>query len=376
MADFQGSLVHSEEQLEPLKERWRALADAAGNPFMGPDWTLAWWRHAAPAGARLDVGVVTEGSRLVGLAPCYVSGRGPLRRRLRMLGAGSGQALEPLAVPGRERDVAKALATAGLLATAPGARLELEWVPVGSPWPPALAEGWRALAPSLLLEHPATSNPVIDLTGGDFDEWLAARRRKYRKELRRTDRRLLETGAKIGQIGLDDVPQTIEALIRLNRARWESRGLPPTIKAPLQKVLRAEAQALFASGILAFWALRREEEFLAVEATLSAGSRVSLWQGGFDPAWGRHSPSIALIVALLRAAFEEGMEELDLGPGPQVYKDPLATGYHPVRHVTVAPRGAGYSLTWAMLAPRRVRDAVARRLTADQRGRLKGALRR
>src|SRR6266516_5632848 len=99
--------------LEHLYAEWEALAASSALPLMAPGWLLAWWRHLAPQRALLRVVEVREDTALVGLAPFFVvPPRHGHRVAYRLLGGGWGAPLAPLAPPGRERHVARAIGEA------------------------------------------------------------------------------------------------------------------------------------------------------------------------------------------------------------------------------------------------------------------------
>src|SRR5687767_15985774 len=85
-AMVRADLLAKLSDVERYADAWDSLALAAGEPYCQSAWMLAWWREAAPAGARLRVAVAREDDRLVGIAPFYG------QRRL-----GVGEWLRPLA---------------------------------------------------------------------------------------------------------------------------------------------------------------------------------------------------------------------------------------------------------------------------------------
>lgn len=91
-------LIKGQSELFAITSQWQELVDASGSPrpMNSPAWLLQWLRHYG-ADVELAIGLLYEGSRLVGLAPLclrnYVYRVGLVFRRLQFLG-----------VDGHERD--------------------------------------------------------------------------------------------------------------------------------------------------------------------------------------------------------------------------------------------------------------------------------
>lgn len=373
MRDLDVWIAVEVDELAGVEDAWRRLARTSGNPFMGPDWTLAWWRCAAPERGRLAVGVAMAGEDLVGIAPCYTPGGSLPAGRLQMLGLRTGQMLEPLARPGMEPEVAGALGTAFL--DHGTSSLELEWINAYSPWPERLARHSGAGGEWRVLQHFAIPSPVVELTEGGYEHWLSTRSKSLRKDISRRARRFSEAGGDISRVSPRDAGPALESLVRLNRERWASLGRPPTISPAMERLLLHEGRRLTDAGVLALWDVRCEGRSIGIEAALTAGRRVSLWQGGFDPDWSRLAPSRLAIAAVIEHASAGETTEVDLGPGAQAYKEQLATAIRQVRRVTLIRRDARYPLTWTRLAPRRARERIGARIPPALRERIKARLR-
>ena len=107
--ELTAELLDTLEAVEPTVAEWDRLAVQANRPYCAPAWLLAWWRHAAPAGARLAVIVVRDGDRIVGVAPFYAVRRGPVWEYA-LLGTEITSRIEPLAESDRIDEVAVAVA--------------------------------------------------------------------------------------------------------------------------------------------------------------------------------------------------------------------------------------------------------------------------
>ena len=153
-------LVEDAAALAPWSAAWDRLARARRRPFCAPAWMLAWWRHGARPDCRLRTVVVHQGRELLGVAPFFVERAYRGLARYRILAAPWCHGAEPVAVPGREREVgalfARRLAGADprapnddvLFATlvrycdAQGQRPERDWPPPRKPFRPWF-EHWK-----------------------------------------------------------------------------------------------------------------------------------------------------------------------------------------------------------------------------------------
>src|SRR4051812_13405243 len=132
-------LLEDVEALTQHRAGWDALAVAAGRPYCTPAWMLAWWREAAPPGARLAVIVVRDGTELAAIAPLWAD---PESSRYGMLAERTASPLEPLARPGLERVAAVACAEALAGASPRPGELVFQNAPARSPWPRLLLDAW------------------------------------------------------------------------------------------------------------------------------------------------------------------------------------------------------------------------------------------
>lgn len=334
----------------------------------------AWWRAAAPVDARLCVIVVREDDRVVGLAPLFRNTRRS-SSECRFLCAGMSTRLDLLALdPDRER-AARGFAEA-LAALRPRLRaLAFEGVERSSPWPGVLAAAWPGrLRPRVKtdLELPA---PTVDLRAG-FDAWLASRSRSFRRELLRVRRRWQELGARVEASPPDRLDADLAHLERLHRARWEPRGGSSNIDAARRRMLAEAGRELVQAGRFRLFTIRVGDEVAAAELFVAAGDVVAAWGGGFDARWQSLSPSIVAVAAAVEDACGRGERCLDLGEGAETYKLRFGEADAPVTWTRLYPRTRRYPLTRAAVVPHELRHAVRRRLSPEQRARVKHLARR
>jgi CelD/BcsL family acetyltransferase involved in cellulose biosynthesis len=310
-----------------LVDEWRALAEAAGNAFTTPEWYGAYARHYGADAPPFVVRVRDADGSLAGLLPLCRSGR-----TVRFAGANVGDRFAPVAVAGREAEVARA--AAGALGR--GA-VVLHNVDAGAPWIGALGEGLRGRVAATRLR--GSVMPFVPLTGHTWDTFLGARSRNFRSQVRRKERALVDgEGAKFRATAVPgEVRADVAEFFRLHNSRWDEREGGSTITSPTVHAFHDD----FAAAALERGWLRMS--FLEVEGTAVAalyawriGGRYAYFQAGFDTAWADKSVGLVLMAHTVREAIEEGADEYDLLLGDETYKARFATDERAVETLVVA----------------------------------------
>lgn len=370
-------VVERPEELAPYADAWDALAAAAGRPFCAPAWMLAWWHEGRSGDARLRVVLALDaGGLLVGVGPFFAQVAFGLAE-YRLLGAGFSHRVGPLALAGRERDVAAALA-AGLAGASPTpASVVFEGMDAGEAWPELMAERWpraqRGRRPRLRTDVEMDAPGIV--LEGDYEAWMARRERKFRKEARRVKRRLEEEGVS-GRLAHE--PEAVDALLRLHYARWQERG-GSNVGDEARRVIAAAMRAFADERRIAIALLEGPDGPVAADLVLRAGDAVGFWGGGFDAAWAKHAPGTQTMLLALEAAAADGARSADLGGGAHDYKWRLSDENRPLAWRTLFPPGRRYPLIRLRLAPKHLRFAVrgwVRRLPEERQAQLRRLLRR
>jgi CelD/BcsL family acetyltransferase involved in cellulose biosynthesis len=334
---------------------------------------LAWWHEGRSGDARLRTILVFDDEELIGVGPFFAQVGGLGLVEMRLLGAGFCHRIGPLAKEGHRERVAAALATALADMHPYPASVVFEGVDHAESWPALIANAWPSRRRPRIRTDVSMEGSIIEL-GASFDTWLERRPRQFRKEARRTARRLEEEhiGAHI-----TSGDEAVDALLHLHEARWEKRG--GSSIGDSAKAILVRASGELDAERLAIAILEGPEGPIAAELVLRAGDTAAFWGGGFDPAFSRHAPGTQAMLEALRALAGTGVEIADLGGGHLEYQRRLADNTQPVVWQTVFPRGFRYPLIRLRLAPEHVWLAVrglARRLPRNQRARLKRMLRR
>jgi CelD/BcsL family acetyltransferase involved in cellulose biosynthesis len=375
-------LITDPRSLESLRSEWDALAVACGLPLMTPGWVTSWWSHLAPPNAELRSIAVRHGEELIGFVPLYVN---PERRRrvdYRLPGIELAARLSPLAIPGREWEVAAS--TARLLA---GSRprpdaIALEGISVASQWPAALRSQWPGLIRPVVRQYLVQGAPTISLRQSSYEEWLASKSANFRSQMRRLGRQFAAAGGIARICTAETAHSDVETFMRLHAERWEGRGrsgivaVGDRLSAMLETVARTDA----ACGRLRLWMLEVENEPISAQLFVAAGGEVAYVNGGWDERYARLKPAMLGILLAIEDAFARGERRMDLGGGEQSYKQRFADGNDPVAWTILMLPGPRLPLTQVrtvpMLASHALRDAAKRTLTKEHADRLRSVRQR
>jgi CelD/BcsL family acetyltransferase involved in cellulose biosynthesis len=330
-------LVTDISEVQELAGEWRPLAERRGNAFVTPEWFLAWLRQCGQ-GWEPHVAVVrASNGTLRGLLP-LVSSKSSGRQALRFCPLGD--RFHPVADPGDEEAVAIAAAPAVASVDRGLRSLLLENVDSDAEWWQALAEA--SPAPLATVERAESASPFVELAGLSWDEYLAGRSRQFRRQLRRRLRSLRkEHDVQFRRTRRsEEVAADLGTLFRLHDARWAERRGSSALSDPAIRAFHLEfATAALERGWLRLSVMEVDGVPIAAQYGWLIGGRWSLYNGGFDPAWYRHSPGFLLRAERIREAIEEGASECDMLLGDEAYKSRFATSSRRVCTVVLAPRG-------------------------------------
>jgi CelD/BcsL family acetyltransferase involved in cellulose biosynthesis len=368
-----GELVDDVEQLRRWEADWDRLALARSRPFSAPAWMVAWWTHAAPAGASLKVVIIRDGRDVVGVAPMYITRRTGGIRECRLLAGDTCFRVEPLARPGAEATVASAVAD---VLAGSGSQVDLmtfDGVPADSPWPELMTRAWPR--GGTVIRERTMPAPIVTMASHDsYEDWFASRSRNFRQQINRTRRHLREAGAIFRLADPAELDAAIEAFAALHRSRWDWRGGSSTLDGRVERMLRSAGRRMMRDLRLRIWTLDVGGRTISSHIFLAAGGEVSYWLGGFDEAWARYHPGLQVLVSSLEHAWSTGDRRVDLGGGGQAYKYRLADGEDSLSWVHVIPSGPRSGRVRALLASRTAYRSLRGYVPAPLATRLKTVL--
>ena len=344
---------------------------------------LAWWRCAAPPESLLRVVTVFERDELIGIAPMFVSAtRGVARYGF--LASGTGGRLEPMARPGREKEVAAHIADLLSKQSPPSPHVViLSEVSIESPWTALLADEWPDDRRPWVHRGSTMPAPTLSLEGRDYEEWFGGLSTRFRSELRRRWRRLEERGAVLSLADDEEVFALLPDFARLHRERWDPRGGSRALDAGIERMLPEVARDLAGTGRFRLWTLKVNDQVVSAQLFLGAGGALSYWLGGFEESWAAYGPTFHGLKAAIEHAWSMGDDRIDFGGGGQDYKYRFADDEDAVGPQMLVPRSRRYALTRLLLFPGQLEDSATRlrhqtfrRLSPQAQQRVKAASKR
>ena len=301
-------------EIEALAPEWARLWDRApaATPFQHPAWLLPWWRHLWGGGEAWWI-ALRDGSRLAGLAPLFVWGL--TQRCVSLAGSGVTDYLDVLIEP--EHATAGAALVMEHLARH-GRRWDVcdfQELRAESPIAGAMADGLR------LRCEPCSTCPVLRLPVC-WDELQAALPHKFRTDVRRARNRIGNAGDAVFETAAEaELEESVAALFRLHRARWQAREEEGVMATPALQAFYAEtARELLRAGMLRLHVLRLDGAIVAALYGFAGHGRFYAYLDGFDPALARLSPGTVLLSYAIENAIREGLAEFDFLRQAEAFK--------------------------------------------------------
>ena len=336
------------DALQPRADEWNQLAHYV--PFRTFDWLSAWWRHygrpISGSAHSLSIVVATDDrDRLVGLAPWYLERSVSQGTVLRFLGSGDvcSDYLSLLCAPQDEQRFTLELAnylhpqrTAGPLPA----------------WDLIDLTGVDAEDSPLryLTKHLAESGCTPCLRAAPacwrlelsehWDDYLARLSKSHRKQLRRTERRVLEPGhCRLHVVRQPtDLRRGIDLLIDFQRRRRHRQHMPTPFNDPRYVAFLHDAGArLLQTGSLWMHWIELAGRPAAVELYLIGGRVLYAYQGGIEPELLEESPGRLSHLLTIRRAMEEGFSAIDFLRGDEPYKQHWRASARPNIALRIVP---------------------------------------
>lgn len=129
-----------------------------------------------------------------------------------------------------------------------------------------------------------------------------------------------------------ELPEALDALFALHRARWEAAGEPGVLADPrVEAFLRAAAAALAEAGLLRMALVRHDRRIVAVLLGFRDAERFHSYINGADLTVPKQSFGTLAFACLIEAAVKEGAQEFHFLRGEEPYK--YRWGARPVQTV-------------------------------------------
>jgi CelD/BcsL family acetyltransferase involved in cellulose biosynthesis len=366
-------LITDLSAIHTLKAEWDELAVTNQMPMMSPACVLAWWAHMAPQTAQPRIVTIREGERLVGLAPFYID---PAARRgrldIRLPGIELAGRLAPLAMAGRESEVANAVIRALVSSNPRCDILALEGSPTSMSWASALQASWPGHVRPISSNYSVHSCPIVSLRDESYAAWLASKSSNFRSQMRRLGRQFIAADGTTRSSTADTLAADVDAFMRLHAARWTHRGESHLLTArnAIAAMLLDMGAKLVESERFRMRLLEIDGEPISAQLFLAAGDRVLYVNGGWDERFARLKPPMLGILGMIEEAFGRGEQCLDLGVGDQPYKGRFADRDDPVAWTILLLPRARLPLTCARILPTiantTLRRAIKRNIPTSQ----------
>ena len=339
-------------ELAPYADDWDRLA--GGVPTRSWAWLSTWWKHyGEPAGdarrpRRPFVPCVFDrNEKLLAVAPWYRESSATGGTVVRPLGSGEicSDHLGLLCQPGLEQQVVRAIADY-LTGTADDDDCDrpawdlIELTGVDD----------RDVPVGQLIERLAEAGSTVHRRGGpncwriefpeSWDAYLATLSKNHRKQIRRLQRDVLDTGRAVLHTvtRADELSPAIDVLIDLHQRRRQSLGEPGCFASPAFTAFHREVMPqLLRNGQLQLHWLELDGRPAATEYHLTGGGVIYAYQSGIEPELAEQQPGRILMVALLRRAIEQGYRAFDFLRGDEPYKAHFRALPRPSMAVRIVP---------------------------------------
>ncbi len=331
--------VHRYDSLEAianLAEAWNQLA--SGHAMRSYEWHSCWWSHYGQQELCVLTVVDADGT-LIGVAPWRIERSTRQGSVLHWLGDGEvcTDHTTVLARPGREDVVAQALADY-LVDMQDWDLLQLDDIDADDPIIEKLISSLRD-QDCRTHAQPAGACWAIGLPE-DWETFLARQSKSHRKQLRRAERRVLESDACQWHsvASADQWQQAWPLFIDLHQRRRQSLGEPGCFASPRFEAFHTElSQRLLHKGLLRLSWLELHGKPAAAEYHFAGSGSLLAYQGGVDPDMLDDEPGRLSMIATLKAALEEGVATYDLLRGDEPYKAHWRAEPHATVHARIVP---------------------------------------
>ncbi|MBM4467007.1 MAG: GNAT family N-acetyltransferase [Chloroflexi bacterium] len=305
-----------------LHEEWNPLLrhSASDTIFLTWEWQSTWWEHLGEGELYL-LATRTDGGRLIGIAPLYLTTSDDGLKTLSIVGCRDvSDYLDLITASGQEDGVYRALLDWLASDEAPTwDQADLCNIPAASSTHSVLAEMAAARGYRVQTEVEDVC-PIIFLPS-TWDEYLSSLDRKQRHELRRKLRKAEHSGQVNWYVAGEehDLVAEMEAFIELHQRSAVDKH--QFMDAQMKGFFHALAQVLHEAGWLQLAFIEINGDKAAAMLNFDYRDSILVYNSGFDPqkyAW--LSPGIVLLAYCIQRAIELGRAKFDFMRGAEEYK--------------------------------------------------------
>lgn len=312
--------LQSAEAFEQLRAIWQGLErfDTACTPFNTWAWNSLWWQHYGTSRDTLALLVISEGRRVVAIAPFYLHATRLCKvmpiKALRFLGSGEGSSadyLNIIALPAVRNAVEQAV---------------LQYLPQ--------IRGWQKLLFTGMAKNSTLARRTAALLTQLPGVALSPRYRMIRKVLLPDtvdEYRVQSNGEQIthrqnqldaaGQVELsicasnEELGEACDALLELRRLRRDSKEEGGSCSVACEQFHRAVIRQFFAADALWLATLKLDGNIIGVHYLFAWRGQLLFMQRGFSPDHERLNPDPVLLTHVIQRGIEQGMISLDMFNG-------------------------------------------------------------
>ncbi len=302
-----------------MTQAWDALLDRQPHPTPH---LRSWWLRAGARGQPQFVVVLDQGRMIGGIAFEVDKWRGMSRGRV-MASRSWPSGFDLIAEPDRAREVVEALSDS--MQASRIQLFDLSGIDGDARLPDVL--------PGTVRRRESGTAWIIDLPS-NFDHYLAAKSKSFRKDLSRARRRVENAGLLARRVPAMETGRALETLQRLHQSQF---GDESTFLPFFREFAKAAPKGAEDGEMLFLELVDGEDQ------TVEIGVWLRLGRGVWDFVGGRQSNAVPGTGNVLRAwaierFCEEGVSRVDLGGGYGSWKRSWATGRRTQLHI-VAVRG-------------------------------------
>jgi len=188
-----------------------------------------------------------------------------------------------------------------------------------------------------------SDSPYIDLSAG-FDAYCGAQHTSGSRQIKQAQRKRRKLEREIGPLRFEF--ESIDLGVLRSLIEWKTQqhcrtGMLEVLRIPwVVELLRTLVDSPKIGCWGALSALYAGEELLAVHLGVRNPKTLHIWFPTFNRDFEAYSPGVILILELAKAAAADGVERIDLGKGPERYKQSLKSGSIPLLEGSVDLRPA------------------------------------
>jgi len=339
--------VQQLDNLSLYRERWEDLAD--GCVFRSWTWLSTWWKHYKSLRPAQSLNVLlvfdsehgaSEPEQLLAILPCYLDTSLTRGKVLRLLGDGEvcSDHLGLLVDTDNAEQVSQAIAEYLIHQWEEWDLIDLSTIDENDE---ALGHLDSALqSQGCHVSRQAGPNSWSVSLPTSWEEFLALQSKSHRKQLRRSEKRVLNTGQGVWHLAETeqdfDIAWTI--LVDLHQRRRISLGEPGCFASQRWADFHRDvAGQLLQTGRLRLSWLELGGQPAAAEYHLAGNHTTFAYQGGIDPDRLEEEPGRLSTIRTIQHAIEEGHLEFDLLRGDEPYKAHWRATPRPTINLQIVP---------------------------------------